>query len=64
MPRTPCGSFELRAAALVELGRKLDQARATLEPAQAAYEEACRRWQEAVERLPAADSLPPDTLAD
>jgi hypothetical protein len=47
-------SFEFRAAALVELGRRVDAARAGLEPAQAAYEEACRRWQEAIERLPAA----------
>jgi hypothetical protein len=58
MPRTPCGSFEFRAAALVEVGRKLDRARATLEPAQTAYEEAYRRWQEAVERLPEAASPP------
>jgi hypothetical protein len=48
-------SFEFRASALVELGRRVDQARAELEPAQAAYEEACRRWQQAVERLPAAN---------
>jgi hypothetical protein len=48
-------SFEFRAAVLVELGRRVDAARAELEPAQAAYEEACRRWQEAVERLSAVD---------
>jgi hypothetical protein len=40
-----------------ELGRSVDQARATLEPAQAAYEEACCGWQEAVARLPAADPV-------
>jgi hypothetical protein len=56
-------SFEFRAAALVELGRKVDQARAELGPAQAAYEEACRRWQEAVERLPAANGLLTNGLA-
>jgi hypothetical protein len=35
-------SLDFRGAALVELGRKVDEARAALEPAQAAYEEACR----------------------
>jgi exonuclease VII small subunit len=56
-------SFEFRASALVELGRRVDQARAELEPAQAAYEEACRRWQQAVERLPAANGLLTNGLA-
>jgi hypothetical protein len=56
-------SLEFRAASLVELGRKVDEARATLEPAQAAYEEACRRWQEAVGRLPAANGLLTNGLA-
>jgi DNA-binding CsgD family transcriptional regulator len=44
-------SFEFRAAALVELGRRVDGTRAELEPAQARYEEACRRWAEAVAKL-------------
>jgi len=47
----------------VELGRRVDQAGATLEPAQAAYEEACRRWQEAVERPPAANGVLTNGLA-
>jgi hypothetical protein len=47
--------FEFRAAALVELGRKVDEARAELEPAQAHYVEACRRWAEAVANLPSVD---------
>jgi hypothetical protein len=51
------GSFEFRAAALVELGRKVDAARAELEPAQARYGEACRRWREAVARLPDAKEV-------
>jgi transcriptional regulator with XRE-family HTH domain len=56
-------SFEFRAAALVELGRRVDAARAGLEPAQAAYEEACRRWREAVERLPLDTRLLPNAVA-
>jgi transcriptional regulator with XRE-family HTH domain len=49
-------SLEFRAAALVELGRKVDEARARFEPARLEFEEACRRWDEGVARLPA--SLP------
>jgi transcriptional regulator with XRE-family HTH domain len=45
------GSFEFRAAALVELGRKVDETRAEFELAQTRYEEACRRWAEAVAKL-------------
>jgi hypothetical protein len=50
-------SFEFRAAALVGLRRKVDEARAALEPAQGADEEACRQWQQAVERLSAANAM-------
>jgi transcriptional regulator with XRE-family HTH domain len=45
------GSFEFRAVSLVELGRKVDETRAEFEPAQTRYEEACRRWAEAVAKL-------------
>jgi hypothetical protein len=37
-------SFEFKAAAPVDLGRRVDAALVELEPAQARYEEACRRW--------------------
>jgi hypothetical protein len=45
-------SFEFKAAALVELGRRVDAARAAYEPARLELEEATRRWQEAIGRLP------------
>jgi hypothetical protein len=47
-------SFEFRAVALVELGRRVDRARAAYEPAHHELEEATRRWEEAVARLTAA----------
>ncbi|HEY7562540.1 MAG TPA: hypothetical protein VH650_10230 [Gaiellaceae bacterium] len=40
------------------------KARAACEPTRRELEEACRRWREAVERLPATDGLSLDALPD
>jgi hypothetical protein len=45
------GSYELRAGSLVKLGQTLDDALEAYAPAREAYEEAARRWQEAVASL-------------
>jgi hypothetical protein len=48
----PALSFERRAASLVELGHRLDEAWAVYQPARKALEEATHAWREAVAQLP------------